>query len=149
MWSDATKYWIRQTLRLSIPTGLLLIALIGLWAPGEVGYGAGRTIRVGKSTEYGFVGYYRTRRVALPDPLGRAGWTTETSELDGVGLSVTIFLTLAALVVYRWTFTEIVRLYPRPVPPNTCARCGYDLRASPDACPECGKPRQESMIHGE
>jgi hypothetical protein len=47
-----------------------------------------------------------------------------------------LFSILPALALRRaiWTF--------RRRKPDLCAKCGYDLRASPERCPECGMLRQ-------
>jgi hypothetical protein len=45
------------------------------------------------------------------------------------------FFALATLTLpVKWLFGS----NRRQKAPRTCARCGYDLRATPDRCPECG-----------
>ncbi|HRX86212.1 MAG TPA: hypothetical protein P5572_14425 [Phycisphaerae bacterium] len=67
---------------------------------------------------------------------------------DPQGFSATLLTTLVqgtllnlALGVYMAIIYGVQRLFMRyPPPAGCCAHCGYDLRASPQRCPECGTP---------
>ena len=89
----------------------------------------------------------------IPHPLG--GWIFYESNGAGpgngyavnqwdvnwkFGLRIWYFVVLTAILPVHWTRSFIRRRRPLP---GHCATCGYDLRATPDRCPECGTIRQK------
>ena len=86
--------------------------------------------------------------VVLPEHafLGFAGGTTPDS-IAGGGVLYRLDLPYWFIAALTGVLPEI-RLCKRrrPFGPGYCARCGYDLRATPDRCPECGTvPAKKEM----
>lgn len=72
-------------------------------------------------------------------------------ETDADGRDITYYAAWDQYGVRDWVLTGLTMLMPlawcsrrlrhrRSVKAGLCAACGYDLRATPDRCPECGTP---------
>jgi hypothetical protein len=68
------------------------------------------------------------------------GWDVVPSgRMDTYGVEFHYwFLTVVFLVIFAIAMRRLAAA--RSVDPAICKSCGYDLRATPDRCPECGTP---------
>jgi hypothetical protein len=80
------------------------------------------------------VGYLAVGRLAAP----LAGHPVGTIVLWSLKLQYW-FLCLLFATTPAWAAISIIRKCRKPGV-GLCAVCGYDLRATPDRCPECGSP---------
>ena len=85
-----------------------------------------------------------------PATHGFAGFRWETPRDRPIRSTFPIYLAACRLSLPMWLLILMFAVpavaavsnrikWRRPVEPGFCGACGYDLRATPDRCPECGK----------
>jgi hypothetical protein len=83
-------------------------------------------------SEWHFLGFGLDRRTQA---VGVGAWSGPSS---GTSVVLPHWFVLLTLAVPPLLLT--VNLLRRPRRPGLCRHCGYDLRATPERCPECGTP---------
>ena len=68
--------------------------------------------------------------------------------LTGGGFGIVMFLLFSSYAFVFIAVALLARGIRVRAKPGICSNCGYDLRATPDRCPECGTIPQSIQLHG-
>jgi hypothetical protein len=68
----------------------------------------------------------------------RTGRSSTTIYYDAA-MPLWVITVVSAIPRVVWLARRRIRQHHRRLGMNVCIKCGYDLRASPDRCPECGR----------
>ena len=82
--------------------------------------------------------FHRYRMITWNNPIRPPPATISMSVGRYYAIPLWIFLIATALAPARWLYTTSRRRPRSRMGGNLCVHCGYDLRATPDRCPECG-----------
>jgi hypothetical protein len=66
-------------------------------------------------------------------------WKATNGSERGWYIWIPVYPLLITAVFPVWWFVKHFKFRSPPLP-GRCTRCAYDLRATPDRCPECGMP---------
>jgi len=75
-----------------------------------------------------------------PNRFGLLGFYTENLGLGFLGMTGRLFAIPDWFLIVLGLVPQLWRIRKRRPRIGHCASCGYDLRATPDRCPECGLP---------
>jgi hypothetical protein len=137
---DAVTLWPGERLRVAIVlrSGSTGLQIVRSPDPSSMPEPARRAWRARPRT-------YRERR-AIGFYVGAGRWEDNLSGTDrqfDVGLPTAVALPLLLIAPAAWLRRRHVDRQARRN--GRCPSCGYDLRATPDRCPECGAVRQAGV----
>jgi hypothetical protein len=125
-----------------MPGGLRVMSLENWPDPFSVTF---TTVRRSPTTEQDWL--YHDNSQPVPGRSGRAGFYRDTGFLAGPGLgrgiayrawTIPYWAMVAAFSLpVAWRIIKVIRKWQQHAQ-GLCPKCGYDLRATPDRCPECG-----------
>ena len=134
-WGTATmrvrSFWSSRVKREQIPVSLPRTPAPGHWLVEMRRYEVGRTWR----QQPRWFGQLSLRHVSEQLPMNNGADVVSDHELT-VPFWLVVLPFWSPLLV-RWYFSRRARRVERL---GRCAKCGFDLRASQDRCPECGTP---------